>query len=131
MTVGTLGTITFEVSPEVVTTFNNLSWNGTANYGQHQVHGGKAVPEYMGRNSDTITFEMILSAFLGVTPKAQIDKLSGMLKSGIAYPLVLGTDVYGKWHVSGLSSTFGLVYKDGALITAKVKATLLEAGEGV
>lgn len=131
MIVGTLGTITFEVSPEVVTTFNNLTWNGTANYGQHQVHGGKSMPEYIGRNSDQITFDMILSAFLGVTPKAQIDKLTGMLKSGIAYPLVLGTDVYGKWHVSGVSSTFGLVYKDGALITAKVKVTLLEAGDGV
>ena len=131
MIVGTYGTITFEVSPEVVNTFNNLNWSGTANYGQHQVHGGKAVPEYIGRNCDGITFDMILSAYLGVNPKAQIDKFSGMLKSGIAYPLVLGSDVYGKWHVSGVSSAFERVYKDGALISAKIKVTLLEAGEGV
>ncbi len=131
MIVGTLGTVTFEVSPDVVATFNNFSWSGTANYGQHQVHGGKAVPEYVGRNSDQITFDVVFSAFLGVTPKAQMDKFAGMLKSGIAYPLVLGTDVYGKWLVSGLSRSFDLIYKDGALISAKAKITLLEAGEGV
>jgi hypothetical protein len=89
------------------------------------------VPEYVGRNSDQITFDVVFSAFLGVTPKAQMDKFAGMLKSGIAYPLVLGTDVYGKWLVSGLSRSFDLIYKDGALISAKAKITLLEAGEGV
>ncbi len=131
MIVGTLGTVTFEVSPDVVATFGNMNWQSSANYGQHQVHGGKAVPEYLGRGCDTVTFDVIISAFLGVNPKSVMDKFIGMLKSGQTYPLVLGTDVYGRWHVSAVSSAFERVYKDGALLSAKIKITLLEAGEGI
>ena len=131
MVIGTLGTVTFQASSEVVETIHNLKWTSSGNYTQHQVHGGKAVPEFIGRNCDQITFEILLSIFVGTNPLAELDKLSGMLKSGVAYPLVMGTDVYGKWLVSSVSRSFDHLFQDGSLISAKAQITLLEAGEGV
>ena len=127
MIVGSYGDVSFQVSSSQVETFKNLKWTSAATYQLHKVHGNKAIPEFTGYDGDKITLEIELSAFLGVNPKSEMDKLVEIMESKTAHPFVLGTDVYGaKWLLTNVSRDFDRVYRDGALLSAKVQITLIE-----
>lgn len=125
MTFGSFGTVNFQVSSAVVENFKSLKWTSTASYSQHKVHGKKAVPEFTGFDADKMTFEMTLSAFLGVNPKTEMEKLQKMMTDKKAYSMALGTDLFGKWVVQSISREFQHVYADGKLLQCKVNITLL------
>lgn len=128
MTVGNLGSVYFSVSADMVKTLTDLSMNKSINYGSHKVHGGKALLEFIGIEPDEISFSVEMSAFLGVNPTTMIDALDRMADAGQAVAFVLGTKIYGpgKWVITNLGKAFGQTYKDGALLTAKVKISLKE-----
>ena len=126
MNIGSLGDVVFSVSADTVKTFKNLKFTESAAYSAHAVHGRDAVPEFTGYNSPQITFEMTLSAFLGMDPKREYDTLREMMRSQRGYALALGTDIYGDlWLVTTLSRAFEYLYKDGTPISCKVNVTLL------
>lgn len=125
MIIGTYGDVSFQASSSVTETFNNMKWTSSASYQQHKVHGMRAVSEFTGLDADKITFDMILSAFLGVNPLEEMKKLQSMLESRTGYTLALGTDLYGKWLLTNLSRDIQYVYKDGKVMQAKVSVTLV------
>ena len=116
MTIGSFGSVTFQVSSSAVESFQNMKLTLTASYTQHKVHGKKAVPEFTGFDSDKITFDITLSAFLGINPLKELQTLRNMLTSKKAYSLALGSDVFGKWVIQSLSHDFQHVYLDGKLM---------------
>ena len=127
MKVGSYGDVIFQVSDSVIRTFEKMKMDQTAAYTQHKVHGMKAVPEFTGFDCPQITFEITLSVYFGLTPKAELEKLENIMKSKKAYPLALGTDLYGSnWLITKISSTFKHFWKDGTLMAASVSITLLE-----
>lgn len=123
--IGSFGSVTFQVSSSAVESFQNMKLTLTASYTQHKVHGKKAVPEFTGFDSDKITFDITLSAFLGINPLKELQTLRNMLTSKKAYSLALGSDVFGKWVIQSLSHDFQHVYLDGKLMQCKVSLTLL------
>ena len=126
MTLGALGDVVFSVSADTVETFNNLKLTESASYQQHKVHGAKAVIEFTGFNAAQFSFEMILSAFLGVNPRDEYDKLKTMMESKQGYSLTLGGDMYGKlWVITSLNTSFEHMYQDGTPITLKVQIAIL------
>lgn len=127
MTIGSFGPVSFEVSSNAIETFETMTWTSGVLYQQHKIHGSNSVHEFTGFDASKVTFEIILSAFLGVNPKTELDKLEEVMNERKAYPLVLGTDVIGaKWLLSNLSRTLERVYKDGSLLSATVQITLIE-----
>ena len=90
MVTGALGDIIFEVSDETVKTLNNLNWGGSARYATHQRHGTHAMSEYTGMGADTISFDMVLSAYLGVNPMTVIGQIFTYERNGTTLPLVIG-----------------------------------------
>lgn len=128
MIVGSYGDVSFSVSSEMVETFEKMKWTSAASFAQHKVHGEHAVVEFTGFDADKLTFEMQLSAMLGVNPQQELDKLRSMLTNHVPHPLVIGTTLIGsKWVLTNLSTEFGHIYKDGALLTCKVSVTLMGA----
>ena len=126
MIIGSLGDVSFSVSDSAIKTFRNMRISETANYSQHKAHGRDAVPEFTGFDCPQVTFEMTLSAFFGVNPKKEYEKLREMLRSGEGYALALGNDVYGDlWVITSLSRAFEYLYKDGTPVSFKVSVTLL------
>ena len=126
MILGAYGDVVFSVSSDTVKTFNNLRLTQSAAYQQHKVHGAPAVIEFTGFNAPQISFEMVLSAYLGVNPREEKDKLTKMMESKQGYPLTLGGDMYGNlWVITNLNTSFDHMYKDGTPITQKVQVTLL------
>lgn len=125
MTLGSYGDVSFSVSATAVETFRNMKMTEGASYGQHKVHGRDTVMEFTGYSAPQVSFEMTLSAFLGVDPRAEYDKLREMLRSGKGYALSLGSDLYGGlWLLTGLTRSFDYLYKDGTPISCKVGVTL-------
>lgn len=98
--VGCLGDIVFTVSDRTIKTIDNVTWSGSARYATHQRHGTHALTEFTGLDPDKMSFDIVLSAYLGVDPITEVVKLWNYERSGIAVPLVIGNKGYGKYRWS-------------------------------
>ena len=103
MQIGTLGEVVFSVSDQAVETIQNFVWSGSARYSTHQRHLSDALTEFTGLDPDGITFDIYLSAYMGVNPMSEVIKIWSYERSGAAVPLTIGTHAYGKYRWSILS----------------------------
>ena len=128
MVLGALGDIVFEVSDDTAKTLSNLSWGGTASYATHKRHGYHSMTEYTGIGADTISFDMILSAYLGVNPQAVLSQLFIYERAGTTLPFVLGNKAYGKYRWVITKHSMKSQFFDGAgdLTQCKVTVSLQE-----
>ena len=100
MQVGTLGEVVFSVSDQTIETINNFVWSGSARYSTHQRHLTNALTEFTGLDPDGITFDIYVSAYLGVNPMAEIVKIWNYERGGTAVPLTIGMHAYGRYRWS-------------------------------
>lgn len=128
MIVGILGDIVFTVSSRTVETLNNLAWSGSARYATHARHGGDALVEFCGANPDEITFNVDLSAYLGVNPQNEIAKIIDAERNGKTMALTIGNKCYGKYRWVITKHKVAAHTYDGAgdLTSATVSISLLE-----
>lgn len=126
--IGCLGDIAFEVSSNVVKTFNNFKWSGAARYSTHQRHGGNALTEFVALDPDKISFDITLSAYLGVNPMSEINKIWDYERKGTTLPLVIGSKSYGKyrWTISSHEVKAKYYDKSGNVTSATVSVNLQE-----
>lgn len=126
--IGNFGDLTFKVSDKFIRTFDEMNWEFSAKYATHDRHIKADLIEYMGPEIETISFSMVLSVFLGVTPYWQMRKLRKMIRKGYARRLVIGGKVYGnyKWVMEKGAVEMEKFDKNGMLWAAKVKVTLKE-----
>lgn len=111
--VGCLGDIIFQVSDKTVTTINNIKWSGSARYSTHQRHNGNALTEFTGVEPDQMSFDMILPAERGSSPRTELKKLWDYEREGEALPLTIGTRPYGKYRWTILSHDLTVTNTDG------------------
>lgn len=119
--------VAFEVSSSVIRTFSNMKVNKSVVYTTHKIHGHKALPEMTGMDADTVTFDILLSAYLGVNPKKELDKLEAFMKNGTICNLVLGDKPFGTWVIKSMPYNIEYVYKEGDITQAKTTISLIEA----
>lgn len=126
--VGCLGDVVFEVSSGVVKTIYNATWSGSARYSEHKRHMTNALTEFTGIDPDTISFDMDLSAYLGVEPMTELAKIWEYERSGEAVPLIIGEKAYGKykWTIKSHKIKMQTFDKKGNLTGVKVSIDLLE-----
>lgn len=126
--VGCLGDVIFTVSWSVVRTLDNMTWSGSARYATHERHLTHALTEFTGLDPDKITFDILLSADLGVDPIAEVVKLWNIERSGQAVPLTVGTKGYGKyrWNIVKHEMKMKTFYRNGDVHTATVSVSLQE-----
>lgn len=127
-TIGCLGDIPFQVSSEVVQTIKNAKWSGSAKYGTHQRHGGDTLTEFVGNDSEKFSFEMVLSAFLGVNPMELINKIVSYKREGRTLPLVIGETAVGRyrWAITNFDVKMQNTDGSGNLVFATVSVSLQE-----
>ena len=126
--IGCLGDVVFTVSRDVVRTLDNMTWGGSARYATHERHLTNALTEYTGLDPDTITFDILFSAELGVDPIAEVVKLWNIERSGLAVPLTVGTKGYGKyrWNIVKHTMKMKAHFRNGDIHTATVSVSLQE-----
>jgi len=127
-TIGCLGDIPFTVSADTVRTLDNVVWSGSVRYAVHQRHNTNALTEYVGMDPDKFTFDITLSAELGVDPIAEVVKIWNYERSGTAVPLTLGEKGYGKfrWNITEHKMKMQYFDRAGNVTHAVVSVTLQE-----
>lgn len=128
MVVGCLGDIVFRVSASTVETVSNMTWSGSARYSTHQRHADHALTEFTGLDPDKVTFDIVLSAYLGVNPMTEMSKLWAYERDGRTLALTLGNHGYGNYRWTLLSHTIKMQTFDGRgnVTSATVSITLQE-----
>ena len=89
--VGSLGNVVFTVSAELVRTFSDYGRKTSARVATHEIIGQKPVLEFLGASEETISFKIKLSAFRGVNPKEEADRLREMCENGKAVKFGVST----------------------------------------
>jgi hypothetical protein len=120
--------ITFEVSDKKVLTFNNFSKTVSGNWGTHERVGKKPQSEFLGPGLQQISFDIVLSANLGVKPRFVITNIEKAIEKGRVEYLVIGAKKVGsnKWKITQMSESWGVVMSKGELQRAEVSLTLEE-----
>ena len=128
--IGTLGDIVFKVSQNTVRTFEDLQIESKANYAKHTRHNKKPLLEFQYNDTDTASFSMYLSAYLGVNPMAMQNKIDKYMSKGKILTLVIGGKKYGtKWVIKGHSKGYKRYDNKGNLLIAESKISLEEYPE--
>ena len=126
--VGCLGDIPFMVSSSTVQTITNAKMSGSAKYGTHQRHAGDSLTEFTGNTPDKFSFEMVLSAYLGVNPMQLVDKIITYMREGRTLPLVIGDKSIGRyrWTITNYNVRFQNTDGTGNVLTVTVTVSLQE-----
>lgn len=126
--IGCLGDVIFTVSRSVVRTLDNMTWSGSARYATHERHLTHALTEFTGLDPDKITFDILLTAELGVDPIAEVVKIWNIERSARAVPLTVGSKGYGKyrWTITKHEMKMKTFDKNGDVHTATVSVSLQE-----
>ena len=128
--IGTLGDIVFNVSQNTVKTFNDLQIQSQVNYAKHARHNNKPLLEFQYQDTDTGSFSIYLSAYLGVNPLSEQKKIDEYMNSGKILPLIIGGKKYGtKWVIKSHSKGFKRFDNKGNLLIAESKISLEEYPE--
>ena len=96
MAIGTFGDIVFRVSDQSILTPGGLSVTAGGSWAQHDRIRGKPKTEYTGANLRTASFEILLSADLGVRTRKLLERLGEMAESGEADAFVIGGKPIGR-----------------------------------
>lgn len=125
-TFGCLGNITFHVSDQMVRTFSEMSWEGSARYAAIERHNQETLKEFVGTDADRISFTMYFAASMGVNPIKEISELLFAKRRGDIMILVIGTKAYGKhrWVIESLSTQLEHFDAQGNVLAASVNISL-------
>lgn len=128
--IGTLGDIVFAVSKKTVQTFDGLKIDSKTNYAKHTRHNKTPLLEFQYNETDTASFAIYLSAFLGVNPLKMINKIDKYRKNGKVLTLIIGGKKYGsKWVITSHSKEYEKLDNKGNLLIAKSNISLEEYAE--
>lgn len=127
MFVGTFGTVVFEASSLLTRTFDDFKRQGSARFATHEVINQKQVLEYLGENTENISFSMILSAALNVNPFKELEILRAMRATGESQILVIGGKKIGsRWVIKNLDESITRFDGVGTILSAIVNISLEE-----
>lgn len=123
--IGALGNISFHVSRNAIKTFDNMKWTSGVKYASHDIHLQAPKLEFVGIESDSISFDMQFSVFYGVDPVKEINKIAKARLKGEVMRLVIGNKIYGKkWVITKASKDLEKFDNHGNLLATKISITL-------
>lgn len=128
--IGTLGDIVFSVSRKTVRTFEGLQIESRTSYAKHERQNKKPLLEFRYNDTDTASFSIYLSAYLGVNPLKVLKKIDKYKNKGKILSLVIGGKKYGKkWVITSHSKEYEKFDNKGNLLIVKSKISLEEYPE--
>ncbi len=131
--IGSFGKIAFSASSHKIETFDNYQRDTKARIGSHEIMSQKPVLEYLGADTDTISFTMFFSRFWGVSPEEEVDKIRAMCSQGEAHFLILNNSPVGenKWIIESVGESVKKWDNNGIVLVATINVSLREYVEEV
>lgn len=128
MPIGSLGDIVFEVSSRKVSTFDGMKRTTKAKYGTHEIAGQKPLLEYLGQDTEEISFTMKFSVSWGADPAEEAEKLRELCGKGEAMYLIIGNKTIGDnmWIIESVGESMESVDNSGRVLISEVDVSLKE-----
>lgn len=126
---GTFGKlISFSVSDTKMLTFSELKHESEARWKEHALVGRKPRKQFLGPDTETITFDMILDARHGVKPLKTLSDIATYRDKGKSdYLIINGAKICSnKMTIVKTSQTWNEVWNMGELVRATISVTLEE-----
>ena len=132
MLVGFMAGVPFVVSKNYVRTFDDYNRSGSGRWAKHEIIAQKPVMEFIGPDTEKISFSMLLRSDMGITPNAELNNLRKMRDKGKAFSLVIGGRKIGtnSWVVESIGETVNFWGKLGGILSVKVDITRAEYAGG-
>ena len=124
MILGFLDSIIFSVSDSTVKTFKDMSRSTSARIEYHSPINGKPVAEFIGPDTQTITFSMDIRKQLGVNVSSLLESLRGKSENGDVCMLVIGIEYFGDWIIQNVEESHTNNNKYGKVVSATVNITI-------
>ena len=120
--------IQFIVSREVFRTPKNMKWSGSVRYATHERHNTHALTEFTGLDPDRFSFDILLTAEMGLEPLKDVVKIWDYERDGEALGLVIGGKAYGKyrWNIVNHETKIEYTDKNGDMYAVEVSVELVE-----
>ena len=133
MMVGSLGPVVFSVSDAFVRTISDYTRKTSVRIESHDIIGQKPLSEWVGLSCDSISFGIKLSAFRGVNPREEAEKLRRMAERGEAVTFVMGGApvTHNKWLIESVDEDANYYDRMGNIISSDVKLSIREYAEVV
>lgn len=131
MYVGSLGSIIFLTSSGIINTFRDYSRNSSGRWTKHEIIGEKPVMEFLGPDTEEISFKMLLRRDQGISPKEELKRLRKYRDTGTVLPLIIGGNVVGDnfWVVKSIGETVNYWDSLGGILSVSVDVSLTEYTE--
>ena len=116
--------IKFSVNSDKVLSFKDFKRTVSGRWAEHPIINEKPKKEFQGPGSSSVTLEVVLSAYLGVSPK---DTLAALEKGKIDYLYVGGKKVgSNKMYLESINETWDEIWNKGELVRATLSLTFSE-----
>ena len=124
MILGFLDSIIFSVSDSTVKTFQDMSRSTSSRIEHHSPINGKPVAEFIGPDTQSITFSMDIREQMGVSVVSTMASLRKKCEKGNVCILVLGISYFGDWIIESVEEAHTNHNKYGAIVSATVNITI-------
>lgn len=120
------GKITFKVTEDEIKIFNNFTISRKARYVAHERINNKPLLQFMGLESDSISFNMQLVQDITGNVSDDLKSLQDMFKKAEAHPLFLGQKKLGSFVMESISEAYSVMDNFGNLEIVNVSLSLRE-----
>mgnify|MGYP002624828244 CR=1 FL=1 len=124
---GSENQVVFEVTDNVIRTFQGFTWTTKARYGTHARYQNDGLTERTGTDPDTISLPIQLRQTLGVDPLEEYTTLLKMARTGEVLRLLIGSHAYGlfRWTIQSCQLNVTNVDAAGVILDATATVKLL------
>lgn len=120
--------IKFSVNSDKVLSFKDLKRTVSGRWAEHPLINEKPKKEFQGPGASSVTLEVVLSVYLGTSPKDTIKDLEEACEKGKIDYLYIGGKKIGKnkMYLESISETWDEIWNKGELARATLSLTFSE-----
>ena len=126
MAIGYLGEIVFEVNNDKILTPRDMGYSKEAKWAEHETLVVKTKSEFLGDGKKNYNMSIKLSAYMGVNPQKELDKIEEIISNGLIEPLFIGSKHMGDYYIKSMSVKIDNLDNKGSILGCTVDLTLVE-----
>lgn len=124
--IGSYGKITFKVTEEEIKIFDNFNITRKARYVVHERINNKPLLQFMGLETDSISFNMQLVQGITGNVSDDLKSLQDMFKKAEVHPLFLGQKKLGSFVIESINEAYKIVDNLGNIEVVNINLSLKE-----
>ncbi len=128
-TIGHIGkNVVFETSDAKILNFTKMQRNVKGRWTVHNRIGEKPKKQFLGPDADTVTFTICLNAEHGVRPRATVETIEELIRTGEPQTVVIGKKRIGtgKFVITEISENWKTILNMGEVASITCDLTLEE-----